>query len=180
MMKAEEARVKNVVEIALMFSAMARVFERGSTSRIRRVVEETLAKLQEGVVYNKCHDEFCRWFTQTIKNAKTKRAASWGQAAKVIDVALKVCVYYCHLPSEEMSQRIVPMLNAAIDTPLLKDLKRRHRGFSGISTLAAIDRRSYEKLQETIRLEIKQLIAGRVFPVEYDDMKWRELNRDDE
>ena len=63
----------------------------------------------------------------------------------MLDVALKVCVYYCHLPSERVSERVVPWLNSAIDTPLLKDLKRRY-GFSGASTLAEIDREKYDMM----------------------------------
>ncbi len=175
--KAKEAKVKNIIEMAATFSAMARVFEAGSMEKIKPRVEEFLSKLKEAsteVEYHKCHEEFCRWFTRTIRQSKNQRSASWGQAAKILDVALKVCVYYCHLPSEEKSQRVLPWLNPAIDTPLLKDLKRRY-DFSGASTLADIDREKYEELQKIIKLDMKKY--GDILPVEYDDIRWRELNR---
>jgi hypothetical protein len=177
--KAKEAKVKNIIEMAATFSAMARVFKSESMEKIKPKVMECLEKLQDVRTeseYHKHHDEFCTWFTRTIKTAKTQRLASWGQAAKILDVALKVCVYYCHLPSEEASQRIVPWLNPAIDTPLLKNLKRRY-DFSGASTLADIDIEKYEELQKIIRTDIERSFNGEVYPVQYDDIKWRELNR---
>ena len=56
------------------------------------------------------HADFCGWFTQNIDRAQKKkqresgaaiRKSSYGQAAKVIDIAAKVYVYYCALPSRE-------------------------------------------------------------------------------
>ena len=178
MNKAEEAKIKNIVGVATAYPAMARVFERGSMVKIKPKVEEFLSKLREVTTeddYRKYHEEFCHWFTRSIKQSKTQRSASWGQAAKILDVAMKFCVYYCHLPSERVEERVLPWLNSAIDTPLLKDLKRRY-DFSGASTLADIDREKYEELQKLIKVDMKRY--GDVLPVEYDDIRWRELNRD--
>lgn len=177
--KAQEAKIKNIVGIATAYPAMARVFKSRSMEKIKPKVRECLEKLQDVRAedeYHKHHDEFCTWFTRTIKTAKTQRSASWGQAAKILDVGLKVCVYYCSLPSERVAERVLPWLNPAIDTPLLKDLKRRY-DFSGASTLAEIDREKYEELQKIIRTDIERSFNGEVYPVQYDDIKWRELNR---
>jgi len=73
-----------------------------------------------------------------------------------------------------VAERVLPWLNSAIDTPLLKDLKRRY-DFSGASTLADIDREKYEELQKLIKVDMKRY--GDILPVEYDDIRWRELNR---
>lgn len=176
--KAQEAKIKNIVGIATAYPSMARVFKGGSMEKIKPRVEEFLRKLKDMCTeeeYHKQHEEFCRWFTRTIRQAKTQRSASWGQAAKILDVGLKVCVYYCSLPSERVVERVLPWLNPAIDTPLLKDLKRRY-GFSGASTLAEIDREKYEELQKIIRTDIERSFNGKVYPVQYDDIKWRELN----
>ena len=176
--KAEEAKLKNIVESATAYAAMARVFERGSMEKIKPKVEEFLSKLKEvstEVEYHKCHEEFCRWFTRTIRRSKNQGSASWGQAAKILDVGMKFCVYYCRLPSERVAERVLPWLNSAIDTPLLKDLKRIY-DFSGASTLADIDREKYEELQKIIKVDMKRY--GDILPVEYDDIRWRELNRD--
>lgn len=181
MNKAQNAKVKNIVGLSVVYPAMARVFERKSMQKIQLKMETHLEKLYLVITkrdYYKYHEKFCIWFIHTIKQAKTQKPASWGQAAKMLDVALKVCVYYCYLPSTRISERIVPWLNSAIDTSLLKDLKRRF-SFSGASTLADINRKEYEELQKIIKIDIEQFEQSfneKIYPVQYDDIKWRELN----
>ena len=188
---AEQAKLKNIIEMAVSFSAMGRVFEKGSTEKIKAKLEnciKDLLNLNAEEEYHKKHKEFCKWFTRNIKTAERKKEgrtikrsqyASWGQAAKVIDIVLKVCIYYCNLPSAEVSSKIVPWLNGAIDTPILGDLKKRHSSpiISQISTIEDIDKIAYEELQKIIRTDIKESFNGEIFPVQYDDIKWRELNR---
>ena len=110
---------------------------------------------------------------------KRSQYASWGQAAKVIDIVLKVCIYYCNLPSPEVSSKIIPWFNGAIDTRILEDFKKRYNSpiISRVSTIEDIDKAIYKKLQEMIRTDIKKSFNGEVFSVQYDDIKWRELNR---
>ena len=188
---AEQAKLKNIIEMAVSFSAMGRVFEKGSTEKIKAKLEnciKDLLNLNAEEEYHKKHKEFCKWFTRNIKTAERKKEgrtikrsqyASWGQAAKVIDIVLKVCIYYCNLPSAEVSSKVVLWLNGAIDTPILGDLKKRHSSpiISQISTIEDIDKIAYEELQKIIRTDIEELFNGEIFPVQYDDIKWRELNR---
>ena len=71
----------------------------------------------------------------------------------------------------------MPWLNAVIDNPLLENLKRRY-GLSKIGqiySIGDIDKRRYEELQKLIKTDIEHLFDGKIFPVQYDDMKWREL-----
>jgi hypothetical protein len=128
--RAEEAKQRNIIDMAISFSAMGRIFGKGSTDKMRKKLYEYIDEFfnaQSKEQYNKKHREFCKWMTENItrskkegKAANPSKKASWGQAAKVIDIALKVCIYYCNLPSPPASSRIVPWLNGGIDTALLR------------------------------------------------------------
>lgn len=189
--KAEKAKIQNIIDMALSFSAMKRVFEKGSTEKITEKIGNCIkefSNLNTKEKYYERHKELCEWFTRNIKTAERKkdrriikksRYASWGQAAKVIDIVLKVCVYYCNLPSANVSSKIVTWLNGAIDTPILKYLKKHYNSpiISQISTLGDIDKVKYKELQKMIRIDIEESFNGEVFPVQYDDIRWRKLNR---
>ncbi len=119
-MNAEQAKLKNIIDAAFSFSAMTRVFKKESTEKIVNKLNETLAQitsLKDDKEFADLHDGFCRWFAQNVKTAeRTKRdgtkkpsaPTSYGQGAKVLDVALKVYVYYCHLPDVKTAERITP------------------------------------------------------------------------
>jgi uncharacterized protein (DUF2267 family) len=189
--KAKEVKIKNIIDMAVSFSAMARVFEKGSAEKIKarlnETIEDFLSLKSSGEYYEK-HDNFCSWFVSNIKTTerlkndkiiKESHLASWGQAAKILDIVLKVCIYYCNLPSVEDSSRILPWLNGAIDTPIMEDLKKRYSPaiLSQTNTIESIDRQTYEELQKLIRNDIRKAFNNEIFAVQYDDIKWRELNR---
>ena len=189
--KAEKVKIQNIIDMAVSFSAMMRVFEKGSAEKIKtklnnRINEFLYFDTEEE--YHEKHKQFCEWFIADIKTAERKKDgkiikrsqyASWGHASKVIDIVLKVCVYYCNLPSVELSSKIVPWLNGPIDTPIMGDLKNRFPSplISQINTIEDIDRTKYDELQKRIRIDIKGSFNDKIFPVQYDDIKWRELNR---
>lgn len=189
--KVKKVKIQNVIDMAFLFTAMGRIFESGSAKKIKAKLSDCMNEflnVHGEKAYHKKHEEFCEWFTENIRTAERKKKekiikksknASWGQAAKVIDIVLKVCIYYCHFPSPEASSKIVPWLNGAIDTPLLKDLRNRYSSLkiSKSSAIADIDKEKYEELQKIIRIDIEEWFGGEIFPVQYDDIKWRELNR---
>ena len=188
---AEKAKRQNIIEMAVSFTAMGRVFEKGATEKIKAKLNcciENFFNLTTEEEYKEKHKEFCEWFTRNIKTAerrkdgriiKRSQYASWGQAAKVIDIVLKVCIYYCNLPSANVSSRILPWLNGAIDTRILNDFKKRYKSPLILQTfnIEDIDKERYEELQKIIRTDIQESFNGEIFPVQYDDIKWRELNR---
>jgi hypothetical protein len=106
---AERAKKQNVLDMALTFTGMMRVFSTGSKQRIARKLGEITARLyavKSAEDYERLHKDFCEWFCREIRTAiKTKRntgqvikptqPASFGQAAKVLDIALKVYIFYC-------------------------------------------------------------------------------------
>jgi len=132
---AVEKKQKSIVEMSLTISAMIRLFEKGSKQKIASVLFDefhSLEKIENRTDFELFHKRFCDWFTCNINTAQRKKNnrivkeshyAYYGHAAKVLDVSLKVIVYYSGLPNKKDSERILPLLNCAIDTQLLNYLK---------------------------------------------------------
>jgi hypothetical protein len=104
-LEAQTARSKNVFDLCLGFSAMTQVFAKTSEDLILKRLEgllQTLPSVSGRYGYERLHAEFCDWFARTIRTApreykngvvKQGRACSYGQTAKVLDVASKVYVH---------------------------------------------------------------------------------------
>jgi hypothetical protein len=159
--KTTTAKAKNIIEMAFMFSTMGRVFEKGSQSKIFQKFE---ALMEEVNAYNvlSLHEEFIKWFQDTIKTVRGKQS-SYGQAAKVTDIMLKVCMSYCHLPSPEEADRIIPKLPGAIDNLVLEHFGHR----PGLGNLT---RELYLKVQDSLKEE-----AAGMSLCDYDDILWSRL-----
>jgi 5-bromo-4-chloroindolyl phosphate hydrolysis protein len=190
---AEEVKKSNILDMALMFSAMIRLFAKDSKERIvQRLWDLTseLPAINTANDYEKMHREFCIWFCQeihtaqkTLKNGKTKRSnhASFGQAAKVLDVALKVYVYFCSQPSTDVSARINPFLHGAMDTAMMKYLTDKYPEASVRSTtIYQVDEQTYNILKGLVDRDITERFHDEILPVQWDDILWQELNRETE
>lgn len=188
--EAQEARKENIIDMGLTFSAMVRLFSAGSKDEIIKLLRECLDKLlkiesQEG--YDKIHAEFCDNFSKRIytaskvlKNKKTKpsRPASFGQAAKVLDIVVKVYVHYSNLPDDSLALKVKPYLNAPIDNPIMDYLKEKNKATKiAAETIEAIDEMQYRELQVLVRKDIQSRFNGEILPVEFDDILWKEKNR---
>jgi hypothetical protein len=174
--------------MALGFTAMTRIFSAQSKGRIEAQLEvlfSTLEGINSREEYEALHRSFCEWFSQeiltaekTLKNGKLqpRQPSSYGQAAKVLDIAIKVYVYYCAQPSAEIAQRIMPFLNGAIDTPILKWLKQSKGAGATVraTTIKEIDETAYKAFQALVLAECS---AGKMHPVQYDDIMFRKFNR---
>jgi hypothetical protein len=130
------------------------------------------------------HRGFCQWFVKTIRLAKTDEPSSYGHAAKVLDVALKVYVYYCKMPSPAKAESLMPRLNGAIDTPILRHLFKKLEDTYRESfpphylwTIKMIDKEDYDLLQKLIRQDIRDSFKDNLSPVQYDEIMGRRLNR---
>lgn len=187
---AETAKTKNIIEMAFDFTAMMWLFAKGSPPKIHRKLETAFAGLgsiREQKDYDLAHADFCCWFTQNIDRAQKKkqresgaaiRKSSYGQAAKVIDIAAKVYVYYCALPSRESAQALVPLLHGALDNEIVKHLIQKFPETRIKSKqLEDIDRPKYEQLQSLVGREIREDFNSEILPVQYDDILFRRLNR---
>lgn len=187
---ARAAKTEMIIEMALDFAAMTRVLSKGSNPQIIPKLDELFAGLDsihEPSMYDQRHAEFCAWFTEKIdtaekklKNGRIKPAgpSSYGHAAKVLDITAKVYVYYCAQPSPEVAQMIVPMLHGALDNQIIGHLIQRFPK-AGITaeTINNVDRGEYEKLQSLVNTEIREDFNSEIYPVQYDDILFRRLNR---
>jgi len=192
---AEQAKKKNIIDMAFAFSAMTRVFEKESTDKIVKKLDLTfsqIASLQNENDFKNVHNDFCRWFEQNIHTAERQKSgriikksdsASYGQGAKVLDVALKVYVYYCNSPAKEKNRRLVSWLNAAVDTRMMRHLKNNVLDKEAMSISATaiedVDKRTYTILQKLVRKDIKRSYSGKIYPVQWDDIVFRKLNNKD-
>lgn len=190
MEEAYSIRNKNIIDIAISFSAMLRVFEQGSKQKIAGKLENSfslLADIEGKDDFERIHSDFCEWFVKNIftvekvlKNKKIKksRAASYGQAAKVFNIALKVYVYYCNLPDYETVARLRPMLHCAVDTLMMGHLKKKYpKENLEAKTIEAVSKSDYVVLQKMVKQHMEDEFDKPLLPVQYEDIMWYGLNR---
>jgi len=182
----EQAKKRNIIDMAVGFAGMMPLFQERSTDLIKEKLTETIEGLERigsDEEFNKMHKAFCRWFVKTIKLAKTEEPSSYGHAAKVLDLALKIYVYYCKLPSPGKVELLTPRLNGVIDTPILRHLFTRLQDMYGkpsppryLWTIKMINEEDYDLLQKALRQEIRDSFDDRISPVQYDDIMGPRLN----
>jgi hypothetical protein len=181
---------KNIIDMAITFSAMNRVFEHGSKQKIAVNLERSLGfliNIDDKAIFEEIHADFCERFIQNISTAervlknnriKRSRAASYGQAAKVFDVALKVYVYYCNLPDSVSVSKLLPMLHSAVDTLMMKNLKMKYLEENvKAKTIEAVGKSDYVVLQKMVKKHIEDEFENKILPVHYDDIMWYRLNK---
>jgi hypothetical protein len=180
---AEKAKKRNIIDMAVGFTDMMPLFQECSAD----LIKEKLADLFEGFDrigsdqdFSKMHRDFCQWFIKTIRLAKPEEPSSYGHAAKVLDLALKVYVYYCKMPSPAKAESLIPRLNGVIDTPILRllykkleDIYRKSYPPHYLWTIKMIDWEDYDLLQKVIRQDIWDSFDGNIFPVQYDEIAGR-------
>ena len=132
---ADTARLHNIVDMGLSFSAMIRLFNKGAKRRLRDKIISEIHKVfavESQEQFDEAHADFCSWGIHNIQLAEKKKggriikkgeAPSYGQIAKTLDVVLKVVVYYCHFPNNERANVISKWLHAAVDTKMMVFLK---------------------------------------------------------
>lgn len=193
-MDAESAKIKNIIDMAFSFSAMTRVFRKDSAIEIEKELENILSlitSVKSEQDFKELHHTFCLWFKKNIKTAERNKdgmtikpsgPASYGQGAKVLDVALHVYVHYCHLPEWETAERVTKWLNSAIDTKMLKYLKNMPDTEAHpihATAIEDIDEKTYIILQKLLRRDIirNPKFSVQSLPVQWDDIMWRFLNK---
>ncbi|MGG5239623.1 hypothetical protein ACQZ2F_08700 [Pseudomonas lurida] len=188
--EAESIKASNVIDMAMTFTAMIRLFEKDSKEKISDQLHKSfrqLSRVSNHQEYEQIHSEFCTWFAgristarKTFKNKREKpsRPASYGHAAKVFDISVKVYVHYCHLPNSKTTVMLLPFLHGAIDNPIMNFLKSKYPLASiKAKTIATLEILEYKALQDLITEHIQEEFQGKIFPVQYDDIMWHRLNR---
>jgi len=167
-----EAKIKNIINISLIISNMLRNFKAGSNELILPKLFDTIYEMFEmerKEDYIKIHDEFCKWAIKNIvpNEKQAVNSISWGQAAKIIDIATKFVFYYSNLPEQEYAKKVIRWLNSPIDTVMLKILR-----INWIK-LTDIDKDKYEQCQKKILEFIEDFFNNKLYPIEFDDLIWR-------
>jgi hypothetical protein len=184
---AKQAKKQNIIDMAVGFTAVMPLFQEGSVDLIKEKLAdlfENLDRISSDQDFSKMHRGFCQWFVKTIRLAKTDEPSSYGHAAKVLDLALKVYVYYCKMPSPAKAESLMPRLNGAIDTPILRhlfknleDIYRKPYPPHYLWTIKMIDKEDYDLLQKVIRQDIRDSFGDNILPVQYGEIMGRRLNR---
>jgi len=184
----DEAKFHNIIDMALGFSGMMRLFEKKSKNILRdKMISDipTLLSVKSEREFIDCHASFCRWGVNTIvlaekvKNGKvTKHSgpASYGQIAKTLNVVLKVVVYYCRLPSERAASVIGKWLEPAVDTKMMAYLKPKNSSILWPMTIEQVGFDEYEMLNGAVGELIQDCHQGKIAPVQFDDIYWEALN----
>ena len=176
----EETRISNIIDMGLGFSAMLRLFKKGSKltlhKRILDVEGRAIFKAESKADFDRIHAEFCDWGTTNIILARTGRLASYGQIAKTFNVTLKVAVYYSHLPDREKARQLSEWLHAAVDTRMMAELAKKYpRDIlpAWPVSVEEVDRPKYQEIQNVVRKFIKE---QHLTPVQFDEKYWKEWN----
>jgi len=187
----QDAKLHNIVDMGLDFSAMIRLFEKKSKEKLRARILGDIQNVFDAISeehFRGIHSSLCIWGTNNIMLAERKKngqiikcaqPASYGQIAKTFDVVLKVTIYYCQLPDSEKSQLISKWLNAAVDTKMMAMLKKCYpedlRPWP--TTIEQVNSPIYIAIQEVVRKFIHDKHGGSITPVQFDDVYWEALNR---
>ena len=184
---AEKAKKQNIIDLAVGFTAMMPLLQERSADLIKEKLADLfggLDRINSDQDFSQMHSDFCQWFVRTIRLAKTEETSSYGHAAKVLDLALKVYVYYCKMPSPVKAESLIPRLNGAIDTPILRhlfktleDIYRKSFPPHYLWTIKMIDKKDYDLLQKVMRQDIRDSFDDNILPIQYDDIMGRRLNR---
>jgi hypothetical protein len=189
----EDVRFRNIIGMGLDFSSMIRLFKEDSETKLwKKIVEDygpRIFKTQSKEEFDEVHKEFCKWASRNIilaqKRTRNGRIikegpAAYGQIAKTFNVALKVAVYYCHLPDYQRSAEIVEWLHAGVDTRMMAMLRKRLKGKhpeyfeNWPEAVKDVDsEKKYLELQEVIRIFIREKHDEKLrLPVQFDDIYW--------
>lgn len=184
-------KLRNIVDMALSFSAMMRLFEEGSKEKIQIEILERLPRFFEAgseTEFRSAHNDFCEWGIENIirtdrekdgELVKEKGQPSYGQMAKTLDVVLHVVIHYTHQPDCEPAQTLSKWLNPAMDTKMMTFLAGCYPDVlkPWPKTIEQVGKAEYKAIQHTVRQFVKEEHKDKVLPVDFDDIYWEALNR---
>jgi hypothetical protein len=187
----EEIKLHNIVDMGLTFSAMIRLYEKGTKQILHRKILEELKNISNSnskEEFEIIHSDFCKWGTRNlilaektkgVKVIKEKGPARHGQIAKTFDVVLKVVIYYCQWPTLEKSKELSKWLHAAVDNKMMRFLKEKYTEYFPYwpKSVEGVDETTYLDLQKLVNRFIGDEHDGNIIPVQFDDIYWNILNR---
>jgi len=124
----EQAERQAVIQTLAFMSfnpSIGRVLEAGSVDTFTEMVGQFLSHLSlltSQQDFDKFHDQFLGEFMSAVKTAKDDPLA-YGQAQKPLNVFLKVYVHWASLPSQQIAERVRPLLHVPLDRILMSQVK---------------------------------------------------------
>ena len=118
----QEVRLRCLIDLGLNFSAMLRLYKRGSKEKLyMKVLSEipSLLQSENEEQFQMAHSSICEWGTNNVLSNGGSGYASYGQIAKILDVILKAVVDYGHMPDCSKAKQMSPWLNSAIDNEMM-------------------------------------------------------------
>lgn len=150
-----DADKKTLITTAVEFSGMTRT-KKGIKKEVVDYFLRNIEKILEAESkekYSKIHKNMCE---EMIKKGEVKY---WSYAAKFIDTALKLLVYYA-----EKGKIKKEWLYSPIDRRILQKLDTK------VDTIKKVNKDEYEKLQKKIRKEAEK--KGWT-PIRYENWLWQ-------
>ena len=94
------------------------------------------------------------------------------------NVVGKVYVYYCNLPDCKSAAKLLPLLHAALDNEMMKNLKNEYpKENIKVKTIQAVNKPEYYALQKLVAKHIEDEFNNLIHPVQYEDIMWYRFNR---
>jgi len=181
---AQRVRLLCLIDLGLNFSAMLRLYKKGSKEQLyRKVLSEIPALLQseDEEQFHIVHSSICEWGTRNVLLNEGLYHASYGQIAKTLDVALKVVIDFGHMPDCYKAKQMSPWLNAAVDNKMMNMIRKNYP--SAIKpwpqSVLQVNKENYLAIQGLVRRFIREKHNGRITPVQFDDIYWWRLNKYD-
>jgi len=185
----EDVKLRNIVDMALGFTAMMRLFEKDS----KEVIQAEILKCLPGFFaaesekeFKAAHRAFCLWGMETIKRTKGKGlnkkgigVISFGHMAKILDVVLHVVIHYAQHPDPGAAKKLSQWLNPAMDNEMMAFLAGCYPNAleRWPKTIEQVLEKDYNKIQETVRQFIKDEQDCTRIPIDFDDVYWEVLTR---
>ena len=185
----DKVKLRNMVDMALGFTAMMRLFEKESKETIQAEILKRLPgffEVKSEKEFKAAHRAFCLWGMKTIKRTKGKRGnkkvegvTSFGHMAKILDVALHVAIHYAQRPDPETARMLSQWLNPAMDNKMMKFLAGCYPDAleRWPKTIEQVTEKDYYRIQETVRQFIKEEKDCTRIPIDFDDVYWEVLTR---
>ncbi len=177
-----EVRLRCLIDLGLNFSAMLRLYRKGSKEKFyNKVLSEipSLLQSENEEQFQVAHSSICEWGIRELLVNQGSAHASYGQIAKTLDVILKVVIDYGHMPDCSKATQMSPWLNSAVDNEMMKMLKREYPDAiqPWPSNIRRVNKEKYAAVQSLVRRFIMERHSNHIIPVQFDDIYWWCLNK---
>lgn len=178
----QEVRLRCLIDLGLNFSAMLRLYKRGSKKGLyTKVLAEMPSVLQSEneEQFQMAHASICEWGVGHLHANKGSEHASYGQIAKTLDVVLKVVIDYGHMPDCSKAMQISPWLNSAIDNKMMMMLKKEYPDAikPWPRNIRQVNKEKYAAIQSLVRRFDIERHNNQITPIQFDDIYWWCLNK---